>query len=110
MRRSPFHLLIAILCALCILGAQQAAYAHYVGHIDCTAGAATAEYGDNGDVPPYACTICTAFAGLIAAPPAFVALISVAHVAAIPILGIPTAYLPAHSAPPYTARAPPAVL
>lgn len=110
MRGSRYHLLIAILCALCILGAQQASYAHYIGHIGCVAGVATALDGDDGDNPSSACPICAAFAGLVAAPPAYVAPLSLAHVAANPIPDIPTAYLPARSAPPYAARAPPAVL
>jgi hypothetical protein len=93
-----------------MLGAQQAAYAHYIGHIGCAAGTAPAPEGGDGDAPPHACTTCAAFAGLIAAPPAFVAPIAVAPVAAISFPDIPRATLPARPALAYTARAPPAVL
>jgi len=32
MRRLRHHPLIVLLCALCLLGAQQAANAHFIGH------------------------------------------------------------------------------
>ena len=110
MRRSLYRLLLAILSAVCMLGAQQAAYAHCVGHIGSAAQAATAPAADNGDAPLHACTTCAVFAGLTAAPPAFVPPVAVAHAAAIPLPHTPTADIPARSALPYTARAPPAVL
>ena len=93
-----------------MLGVQQAAYAHYIGHIGSGAQAASAPADDNGDAPLHACATCAVFAGLAAAPPAFVPPIAVTHAAAIPRPDIPTAYIPARSALPYTARAPPAVL
>ncbi|MCX7166065.1 MAG: hypothetical protein NTV11_07300 [Rhodocyclales bacterium] len=108
-RPSP---LIVIICALFLLGAQQAAYAHWIGHIGSAASTTSAPDGDGdyGDAPSHACMSCAAFAALNATPPSSVSPIAVAHATAIPFPDIPTAYIPAHSALPYTARAPPAVL
>jgi hypothetical protein len=109
-RAARHRLLLAILCAVCMLGAQQAAYAHHVGHIGSTTQAAPAPADDNGDAQFHACASCAVFAGLAAAPPAYVSLIAAAHGVATLLPDIPTAYIAARSALPYTARAPPAVL
>ncbi|MCK9381001.1 MAG: DUF2946 family protein [Sulfuritalea sp.] len=93
-----------------MLWAQQAAYAHYIGHIGSAAQAASVPANDNGDTSLHACTTCALFAGLAAAPPAFVPPIAITRAAALPPADIPTAYIPARSALPYTARAPPALL
>jgi hypothetical protein len=110
MRHSTYRLLLAILCTVCMLWAQQAAYAHYVGHIGSTVQAASAPADDNDEAPLHVCATCAVFAGLTAAPPAFVSPIAVAHTTAIPFPETPTAYIPARSALSYTARAPPAIL
>ena len=101
---------LAIVCAFCMLAAQQAAYAHYIGHIGGGAQAASVPANDSGDAPLHSCTTCSLFAGLAAAPPAFVSPIAVTNAAAIPLANIPTAHIPARPALSYTARAPPAVL
>ncbi|MDD5297113.1 MAG: DUF2946 family protein [Rhodocyclaceae bacterium] len=108
MRR--LRLIVAIFYALCLLGAQQAAFAHFIGHIGCNAEAAKAPASGGDHKAPDACTSCAAFAGLSAAPPVFVAPIAVARVAAILAPETPGAYLPARPAPPYASRAPPALL
>ena len=111
MRRSLYPLLLAILAALCMLGVQQAAYVHVVGHMEGgVAQTASAPAGDNQDAPLHACTTCALLAGLAAAPPAFVSPIALANAVAISLPDIPTAYIAARSALPYTARAPPAFL
>jgi hypothetical protein len=91
-----------------MLGAQQAASDHDIGHIGSAMAAAAA--GDNGGEPVTGCTSCAAFAGLTAAPPAFVAPLALAAAIATPWAVLPSAYLPASSPLPYTARAPPAIL
>ncbi len=109
-RQSP---LIAILCTLFLLGAQQVAYAHWISHVGVSITAATAvhsEVSDDGNAASFVCTTCAAFAALTAAPPKFIAQIAVGHTAAIAIPDISSADVPACSASPYTARAPPAVL
>jgi hypothetical protein len=102
------RLIVAIFFALCLLGAQQAAYAHVLGHIGCTTETASAPDGNKAPHDP--CLACTAFAGLAAAPPAFIAPMALAHGAPIPSTDLPTSYLPTRPAPPYASRAPPAVL
>jgi hypothetical protein len=109
MFRARYRSLIAILCTLCLLGAQQAAYAHYIGHVGCAIGTPAAPDG-NGDASQHACETCAAFAGLTAAPPACVAPLAAMHVTAAPLPDLASAYAPAPPAPPYTARAPPAIL
>ena len=93
-----------------MLGAQQLAFAHYIGHIDNVAGSVgTAQ--DNKDVPHHECTTCAAFAGLTGgAPPAFVASVAQVDLTATSFRNISSDYLATRSASPYTARAPPAVL
>lgn len=111
MRRSLYPLLLAILAALCMLGVQQAAYAHYADHMGSGAAqAASAPAGDSEDAPLHACATCTLLAGLAAAPPVFAPPIAMVHAVAISLPDLPTAYCAARSALPYTARAPPAIL
>ena len=109
-RAARYRLLLAILGAVSMLGAQHAAYVHYIGHIGSAAEAASVPAGDNGDAPLHACASCAVFAGLAAAPPAVVQPLAVARATATLLPDIPTAYIAAPSALPYTARAPPAIL
>ena len=109
-RAARYRILLAVLCAVCMLGAQHAAYAHYIGHIGSAAEAASVPTGDNGDAPLHACASCAVFAGLAAAPPSCFPPLAVAHAATTLLPDIPTAYIAARSALPYTARAPPALL
>jgi len=102
--------LIAIVCALLVLGAQQFAFAHWIGHSGAVTSAVSTHGSDNGNEPAHSCETCVALAALTAAPPAFVALIGVVPAAAIPFSDIPLPEVPARSALPYGARAPPAVL
>lgn len=110
-RPSP---LIAFICVLFLLGAQQAACAHWIGHVGAAVGMASAPASGNnrdaGDATFHVCTTCAAFATLDAAPPAFVPPIVVTLAVAISVPDIPTAHVPARTASPYTARAPPVVL
>jgi len=93
-----------------MLGAQQVAFAHYIGHIDCVAGSVGTDQ-DSKDVSHHECTTCAAFAGLTGgAPPAFVASIGQVDVTATSFQDISSDYLPTRTASPYTARAPPVVL
>lgn len=108
--RRPFRALLAILAACCLLWAQQAATAHSIGHIGSTIAGASAAAGDNGEAPGSACPSCARFAGLIAAPPAFLPPLVLPHTAATAPADVASGYLPAHPPPPYTARAPPALL
>lgn len=113
MRREPSRL-IAIICALLLLGAQQAAYVHWISHIGAAASATSApDRGNNSDdhnALSHACMTCAAFAALNAAPPTFIAPMALVHAAARFVPDIPHAHLPALSASPYSARAPPALL
>ena len=105
-RSSP---LIAILYALFLLGAQQAAFAHWISHIGSAAGAA-AQYGDqdnHGDAPGHSCNVCVAYAALAAAPPSFVAPSAVSQTTAEPVPESTYRHVPARPAPPYASRAPP---
>jgi len=75
---------LVMLCALLILGAQQAAFVHLLSHLAPTAEAAAQpqEGGSHGKVPDRVCATCAAFASLDAAPL---------------ILALPLAVMPAHN-------------
>ena len=110
------HPLIAFLCALCLLGAQQAANAHFIGHIG-TAAESTAFHkggksGNGSDAPALdgVCATCAAFAALVAAPPVHVAPQVAARTSVIRMFVQAPVFVPAPLAPPYASRAPPAVL
>lgn len=113
MRRRPSPLIVVV-CALFLLGTQQAAYAHWISHIGAAIHTGSArdsgDSSDHGDALSHAGTSCAAFAALAAAPPAFVAQIPLARITASPFPNISPVYLPARSRSPYTACAPPAVL
>jgi hypothetical protein len=106
-RTSP---LIAIVCALFLLGAQQFAFAHWIGHIGAATSAVSVHGSSDGDESAHSCETCVALTALTAAPPAFVAPIDVVPAAAIPFSDLPLTAVPARSASPYGARAPPAIL
>ncbi len=107
-RTSP---LIAIVCAFLLLAAQQFAFAHWIGHIGVTTSAVSVQGGADGDGhSDRSCETCAALAALTAAPPAFVAPIDIVPAAAISFTEILLPEVPARSALPYGARAPPAVL
>jgi len=103
--------LIAIVCALLLLGAQQFAFAHWISHAGAATSAVSVHGNDDADGHSHgSCETCTALAALTAAPPAFVAPTDVVPAAAIafPNISLPEAL--ASSALPYGARAPPVVL
>lgn len=104
-----FAITIVMLSALFLLGVQQAAFVHLLGHLGPRAESDTKPQGSHGKVPDLPCSTCAAFATLDAAP--------------LP-LGLPLAAMPlSHEAPqhaiitlaprlsvPYLARAPPILL
>jgi hypothetical protein len=113
MRRLRSHPLIALLCALCLLGAQQVANAHYVGHLDSASGALAVHKSGGSDEAPALeriCATCAAFAALSSAPPSDPAVPSAVGFAAVRPLFFASVFTPAPAAPPYASRAPPAVL
>jgi hypothetical protein len=70
-RLRPF---IAVLLSLLLLGAQQVAFAHMIGHIGAASAAVTtAGHGDDGHGEAlnlsHVCTTCVSAAGLAAAAP-----------------------------------------
>jgi hypothetical protein len=107
--------LVSVLLSLLLLGAQQVAFAHMIGHIGPAAAAvSTAHQGDDGHgealTLSHVCTACVSASGLVIAAPsavpprltfdgAFAAPIS-ATICAVAVIA------PHH----YLARAPPSVL
>lgn len=107
--------LVALLLSLLLLGAQQAAFAHMVGHVGAAGAAVTmAGQGDDGHGEAlnlsHVCTTCVAASGLASAAPFGVPpRLTFDGVAAAPIEATVHAVAVAPSQP-YLARAPPAVL
>ena len=115
MHRFRLHPLIAVLCALFLLASQQAAYALFLSHLGHssveTAAHVSGDAGhDEASTLSHVCTTCAAFAALDAAPPAAAALTAAALAVTAQLPHRPATGVPALPAPPYTARAPPAVL
>ena len=110
MRRLPRQIILT-LCALFLLGAQQMAFSHLIGHLGLAATAAAQPADAAGDAVAlslsHLCTSCLAISALAAGAPLPVSLPAV--VAAI--TGLPDSLellgLPVSTAPPYAARAPP---
>ena len=59
---------LAMLCALLLLGVQQAAFVHLLSHLGSRAESATKSQGSHGKVPDPTCSTCAAFASLDATP------------------------------------------
>lgn len=106
--------LLALLLSLLLLGAQQAAFAHLIGHLEAEMTAVEHRHdhrhGDH-DGLSHVCTTCVGLAVLVggALPSAPAALLGTAPAAALPL----TPLLPAVAAAPfphYLARAPPSLL
>lgn len=118
--RSPFpvrrrpHPLIVLLCALFLLGAQQAAYAHFIGHLGSAAETTAQEGGDAGHgaaaTLAHVCTTCAAFAALGMAPPAAPPSLPANAVPTSPIRPPAASRIAVPAVPPCGARAPPIVL
>lgn len=104
--------LIAVFALLCLLGAQQAAFAHWAAHLG--APAQVGLESSDGEhaaaaVLGQSCTSCAAFAGLDAALPGGSPGVAAASAMVEPALPVP----PEKSVPVlrrYDSRAPPAVL
>lgn len=104
--------LIALIAVLCLLGAQQAAFAHWAAHLGAPA-AVGIEAADGEHAAAAAlgqsCTSCAAFAGLDAALPGSMVGASVAPAFVEPVLPAPQEKS-ASTIRRYDSRAPPAVL
>jgi len=114
MRRPIRHPLILLLCALCLLGAQQAAYAHFLSHLGIAAetvarAGGDAEHGAAATLS-HVCTTCAAFSAAGAAPPPVPPSLPGVHAVAAAMAAPPVGHLAAVATPPCGARAPPAVL
>lgn len=103
--------LILLLCALFLLGAQQAAFAHLLGHFGIAAESVMQPGNEDGtgSLPSlsHVCTTCLAFTALAAAVP------PLARLPALPLALAETPVraefprVPAPGVLPYAARAPP---
>jgi hypothetical protein len=114
MRRPIRHPLIVLLCALGLLGAQQAAYAHFLSHLGIAAETAVraggdAEHGAAATLS-HVCTTCAAFSAAGAAPPSVPPALPIVRAIEAAIAAPPVGRLAAVATPPCGARAPPAVL
>lgn len=114
MRRLRHHPLIALLCALFLLGAQQAAYAHFLSHLGIAAETVVQDGGDNehgaATTLSHVCTTCAAFSALAgAAPMGDMPAIGLAAAAGAPTEAFSAPFV-ARAGPPAGARAPPSVL
>jgi hypothetical protein len=114
LRLPPF---LAVLLALLLLGAQQGAFAHMIGHVGgtvTTTATVIADHGDEGHGEAlslsHVCTTCVSLAALagVAPGPAPLAFHAAALVA--PLLPPPPPACSGAVVSPYRARAPPAVL
>jgi hypothetical protein len=110
MRRLRHHPLIALFCVLCLLGAQQAAHAHFVGHLG-AAAETTAVHSGSDEAPglEYVCTTCAAFSALSSAPPSQAAAPAASPAANQVHAAVVSRFVPAPAPPPYASRAPPVV-
>ena len=104
---------IVLLCALFMLGAQQAAFVHLLSHLAPRTESlgAPQDGGSHGKAPDlsHVCTTCAAFATLDAAPSSFGLPLAAAHLPnETPLYAAVT--LPARFSGQYRARAPPVLL
>lgn len=106
--------LIVALCALFLIGAQQAAFAHLIDHFSLAAKAVTQPGNEGGHGAPsslsHVCTTCLAFAALAAAAPPSAQLPVVAAVLTEPPHPAEFPHALSSARLPYAARAPPALL
>ncbi|MCX7176562.1 MAG: hypothetical protein NT159_22095 [Proteobacteria bacterium] len=110
LRRLPRQIILT-LCAVFLLGAQQAALAHLIGHLG-LAGQATAHLADAADHADalslsHLCTSCLAISALAAGAPPPVSFPAVAVAVARISAGFEIRHPLISTAPPYAARAPP---
>jgi len=102
---------ILTLCALFLLGAQQVAFSHLIGHLGLTATAAAQPADAAGDAVAlslsHLCTSCLAISALAAGAPLPVSLPAIAAAVAGLFGNLERPGLPVSTASPYAARAPP---
>lgn len=113
MHRLPRQITLT-LCAVFLLGAQQAAYTHLIGHLG-LAGQALAQPADAADHAAalslsHLCTSCLAISALAAGAPLPAALPLVATAIAGISVDFEIRQHPIPTALPYAARAPPSYL
>lgn len=110
--RRFLHPLIAVLTALLLLGSQQAALAHMIGHVGAATQAAAQPDDDSHGAAltlSHVCTTCIAFAALDAAPPlAPPAPLAVGH-AVDGTAPVPPQPVALTATTPYRSRAPPSL-
>lgn len=103
--------LIVLLCALLLLGAQQAAFAHLIGHFSFVAKSVTQPGNENGHGSEasltHVCTACLAFTALAAAASLPAQLPAVPPALAETPVRAGFSRIPAPDLLPYAARAPP---
>ncbi len=106
--------LILLLCALFLLGAQQAAFAHLIGHFGFAAESVTQPGNEDGpgSLPSlsHVCTTCLAFTALAAAAPPLAQFPAVPSALAETPVRTEFLRVPAPGVLPYAARAPPSPL
>jgi hypothetical protein len=107
--------LVAVLLSLLLLGAQQVAFAHMIGHIGAAASAVTtAHQGDDGHgealTLSHVCTTCVSASGLAATAPLAVPPRLTFDGAFRAPMASATSVVAATAPRCYLARAPPAVL
>lgn len=111
LRRQP---LIVLLCALFLLGAQQAAYAHFLSHLGIAAETAAQDGGANQHgaetTLSHVCTTCAALSALDGAAPPLAPALRHADVTASAPSAFPTTIFGARPAPANGARAPPSAI
>lgn len=103
--------IILTLCALVLLGAQQAAFSHLIGHLGLAATTVAQPVDAAGDAVAlglsHLCSSCLAISALAAGAPLPLSLPALAAVISGVSSGIEISGLPVPTAPPYAARAPP---
>jgi len=110
MRRRPRQLILT-LCALFLLGAQQAAFAHLIGHLG-LGGQAIAQPADAAAHAAalnlsHLCASCLAIGALAAGAPPPASFPATLATVTRTSARLEVQHLPIAGAPPYTARAPP---
>lgn len=110
MRRLPRQVILT-LCALLLLGAQQAAYTHLIGHLGFAGPAVVLPADAGGDAVAlglsHLCTGCLAISALAAGAPLPLSLPAVVAAVTGRAAGPELLHLAVGAAPPYAARAPP---
>ncbi|MBI3525198.1 MAG: hypothetical protein HY066_11895 [Betaproteobacteria bacterium] len=111
--RTTRHLIVAA-CAVFLLGAQQAALVHLIGHFSAAAKAVTPPGNGEGSGSPsnlaHVCTTCLAYTAMAAAAPLPVPLPVYLPVLAATLVQAEFSSVAFNRTLPYAARAPPVTL